>query len=225
MNTVHQMHQPPFLFYNPVEHSPHGHFSPHPNNIPENLPTQQYQQTYHFDPNPNQPHTVYHRPSLSGAHLYLQPKPLSSQPMVTPLASPRPVHQKHPSVYQLEGQHLSLDTACNAPDVFISPSTPPLSVTGSTTSSPPSTCGVVQTPVSSPFFPLGNLEGVKEGCEGEVKSEILAGGDWTRSCSPPLTPGTYTCQLLILVSGRIWNGFDEYIFHAADEFGLVTVLY
>ncbi len=36
---------------------------------------------------------------------------------------------------------------------------------------------------------LGNMEGVKEGCEGDVKSEILAGGDWTRCCSPPLTPG------------------------------------
>jgi len=30
--------------------------------------------------------------------------------------------------------------------------------------------------------------GVKQGCEGEVKSEILAGENWTRSGSPPLTP-------------------------------------
>lgn len=37
---------------------------------------------------------------------------------------------------------------------------------------------------------LDNIEGVKEGCEGDVQSEILAGGDWTRCCSPPLTPGT-----------------------------------
>ena len=38
---------------------------------------------------------------------------------------------------------------------------------------------------------LDNIEGVKEGCEGDVQSEILAGGDWTRCCSPPLTPGTF----------------------------------
>ena len=36
---------------------------------------------------------------------------------------------------------------------------------------------------------LDNIEGVKEGCEGDVQSEILAGGEWTRCCSPPLTPG------------------------------------
>ncbi|KAL8659723.1 MAG: hypothetical protein Q9226_000279 [Calogaya cf. arnoldii] len=35
---------------------------------------------------------------------------------------------------------------------------------------------------------MDNLEGVKEGCEGEVQSEILAGGDWTRCDSPTLTP-------------------------------------
>lgn len=35
---------------------------------------------------------------------------------------------------------------------------------------------------------LDNIEGVKEGCESDVQSEILAGGDW--SCrSPTLTPG------------------------------------
>lgn len=33
-----------------------------------------------------------------------------------------------------------------------------------------------------------NIEGVKEGCQSDVQSEILAGGDWTRCCSPPLTP-------------------------------------
>jgi hypothetical protein len=134
---------------------------------------------------------VYHRPSPSGAHLFLQPKPtFGSQPIMTPMASPRPVHQKPTFLYQLEGHHLSLNTACSAPDVYVSPSTPPLSVSGSNASSPPSTCGMIHTPASSPFYSVGNIEGVKEGCEGDVKSEILAGGDWTRSCSPPLTPGT-----------------------------------
>ena len=43
---------------------------------------------------------------------------------------------------------------------------------------------------------LDNIEGVKEGCEGDVQSEILAGGDWTRCCSPPLTPGTFSITSL-----------------------------
>ena len=196
MDPVHQLHpQPSFFYYNPdlrAENSPHGQFSPHPNIIQDNVQTQHYQQSsYQYDVTHNQSSMVYHRPSPSGAHLFLQPKPMPSSPSIlTPLASPRPIHQKQSFVYQLEGQHLSVDTACSAPDVYISPSTPPLSIAGSTASSPPSTCGIARTPISSPFLPLGNLEGVKEGCEGEVKSEILASGDWTGSCSPPLTPGT-----------------------------------
>ena len=35
------------------------------------------------------------------------------------------------------------------------------------------------------------MEGVKEGCHGEVKSEILAGGDFSRCDTPPLTPGKF----------------------------------
>ncbi|KAL8968203.1 MAG: hypothetical protein Q9183_002573 [Haloplaca sp. 2 TL-2023] len=68
------------------------------------------------------------------------------------------------------------------------PSTPPLSVSASTANSPPSTCGVLPTPVNGGCLTLDNLEGVKEGCVGEVQTEILAGGDWPRCGSPPLTP-------------------------------------
>jgi uncharacterized Zn-finger protein len=38
------------------------------------------------------------------------------------------------------------------------------------------------------FFGLEGFEGVKEGCEGEVQSENLAGGEWARCGSPPMTP-------------------------------------
>ena len=48
----------------------------------------------------------------------------------------------------------------------------------------------MQTPMSSTFFGVENIVGVKEGCEGDVQSEILAGRDWARCGSPPLTPGT-----------------------------------
>jgi 5-methylcytosine-specific restriction endonuclease McrA len=38
------------------------------------------------------------------------------------------------------------------------------------------------------FFSGEAIEGVKQGCEEDVFSEILAGGDWQRSASPPMTP-------------------------------------
>jgi len=41
------------------------------------------------------------------------------------------------------------------------------------------------------FFGLESFEGVKEGCQGEVQSENLAGGDWARCGSPPMTPGKF----------------------------------
>lgn len=71
----------------------------------------------------------------------------------------------------------------------LDPATPALSEARSGSSSPPSTCGVLPTPIMGSFFGSCMLEGVKEGCEGDVKNEILAGGDFTRACSPPLTPG------------------------------------
>ena len=133
---------------------------------------------------------VYGRPPSSGSPFYLQSKSsLPTQPIVTPMASPRPLQQKPAFLYQHDGLPLSVDTECGTPDVYVYPSTPPLSVSGSTISSPPSTCGILPTPTTGTFFTLENIEGVKEGCEGDVQSEILAGGDWTRSCSPPLTPG------------------------------------
>jgi hypothetical protein len=71
-------------------------------------------------------------------------------------------------------------------DMYYYPSTPPLS-SGSTTSSPAS-CDSLHTPLNTVFFGLEGFEGVKEGCEGDVQAENLAGGDWARCGSPPMTP-------------------------------------
>ncbi|KAI4206458.1 MAG: hypothetical protein LQ346_001084 [Caloplaca aetnensis] len=113
---------------------------------------------------------------------------MALQPHNTPLASPRPMYQRPTFPYHNEGQQLTLNTKCGTPDLWLSPSTPPLSVSASTVSSPPSACGVLPTPVCHDRLPLDNLQGVKEGCEGEVQTEILAGGDWARCGSPPMTP-------------------------------------
>ncbi|KAL8773200.1 MAG: hypothetical protein Q9209_001876 [Squamulea sp. 1 TL-2023] len=131
---------------------------------------------------------MYGRPSSSASAVYPPPKTaMALQTFNTSVASPRPLHQRPTFLYNNHGLP-SLDTECSTPDVFVYPSTPPLSVSASTVNSPPSTCGVLPTPVFGAQLPVENLEGVKEGCEGEVQSEILAGGDWTRCGSPPLTP-------------------------------------
>ena len=195
--------QSPFYYYNPetsTEHGQHGLFSTQPNTTPESVQGQQFQHImYHQGMMMHgQVQTMYPRPSSSDAPAYLPPKTnFPTQSMLTPLASPRPLHQKVAFLYQHDGPQLSLDTGCKTPDVYFYPSTPPLSVSGSTTSSPPSTCGILPTPVTGPLFALENIEGVKEGCEGEVQSEILAGGEWTRCCSPPLTPGMFGSTLSI----------------------------
>ena len=129
---------------------------------------------------------VYSQLSNLGQFPYIQQKP------VVATTSPRPVQQKPAFMCQYEGEQLSLDTECSKPDVCVYPSTPPLSFSSSAGSSP----GTLPTPTTGLFMGLDNIEGVKEGCEGDVQSEILAGGDWTRSCSPPLTPGKFPCATL-----------------------------
>lgn len=175
--------QPPFYYYNPEP----GHFSPLPHGAQDGMqvsPLQQQMMNEHA-------HVLYSRPRSSSVQGMLPLKNAAAVQSQTPLASPRPLAQRPAFLYQNDGQGLSLDTECNAPDLYIYPSTPPLSVPGSTASSPPSTCGVLPTPAIKNLYTFENLEGVKEGCESEVQSEILAGGDWTRCCSPPLTPGKH----------------------------------
>lgn len=191
--------QSPFFYYNPdphPEHRQHGHFSPHPSRVPNNYQLQHFpQQIYNQEVMMQAPsQMLYSRPSSSDSQFYVQPKrPFSMQSTVTPMASPRPLTQTSTFFSQHDGRHLSLNTDCDGSDVFFYPSTPPLSTSGSAISSPPSTCGVLPTPVYGLFFSLENIEGVKEGCESEVQSEILAGADFTRCGSPPLTPGM-SCQ-------------------------------
>ena len=110
--------------------------------------------------------------------------------MLTPAASPRPQHYKPTIMLQQEFHGLKpLDTECYG----YLPATPTLSASGSFSSvdSPPSTADVLPTPVNNVFFPRphAGFQAVKQGCEEEVFTEVLAGGDWTtRPGSPPMTP-------------------------------------
>lgn len=187
--------QSPFFYYKPEKISENRHnglFSPQPNTHAG------VSHVRYFQPQPydqemmmqGQPHMMYSQPSAFEAQDYLPSGPTYDvHPSMAMMASPQPMQQRAAFLYQPNGLPLTLDTECSTPDVHIYPSTPPLSVSGSSVSSPPSSCGLLPTPVTRPFFVLENIEGVKEGCVGDVQSEILAGGEWTRCCSPPLTPG------------------------------------
>lgn len=129
---------------------------------------------------------MYQRPSSAGIPVQYQHVPqYVPQPMLTPAASPRAHHK--PMLY-LQNEPLQLHTGYFPP-------TPTLSASGSFSSvdSPPSTCGILPTPVNGVFFPKpihpSGFQAVKQGCEEEVFTEVLAGGDWTtRPGSPPMTP-------------------------------------
>ncbi|KAJ5550403.1 transcriptional regulator family: C2H2 zinc finger [Penicillium sp. DV-2018c] len=110
---------------------------------------------------------------------------------LTPIASPQPSQMK-PSIIVQQGSPalMPLDTRFIGPDMYSFPSTPPLSASGSTISSPPSAHGALPTPVHDSFFTFDKVEGVKEGCETDVHQEILAHPEWARSDSPPMTPGS-----------------------------------
>lgn len=190
--------QPSFFYYTPDPHAEHRqHGSPPQQNdvFHDGLQMHHYQQqAYHYEMMIHGYPMMYPQLPSNGPQMFKSQKPMLA------MASPRPLLQKPAFLYQYEGQPLSVDTECSNPEMHAYPSTPPLSQSGSTVGSPPSTCGALPTPVTGAYMGLGNIEGVKEGCQGDVQSEILAGGDWTRSCSPPLTPGTWLQSICILVS-------------------------
>ncbi|KAJ5225493.1 hypothetical protein N7468_006718 [Penicillium chermesinum] len=107
---------------------------------------------------------------------------------MTPIASPQPSQMKAGLMVQQGSPSLMpLDTRFLSHDMYF-PSTPPLSASGSTISSPPSASGALHTPINDSFFAFEKVEGVKEGCETDVHTELLATQDWTRADSPPMTP-------------------------------------
>lgn len=168
-----QAMQSPFFYYNPDPQGEnntrqHGHFTPHPSG----------QSTF-------QPQNMFYQRPTSACSQLAYPQTSYANQMLTPVASPQPMYQKPTILIQPhESPFLHpLDT-----DYSFAPATPPLSSSGSTVSSPPSACDILPTPLFD-FFPSEAIEGVKQGCEGEVFSEILSAGHEWRSASPPMTPG------------------------------------
>ncbi|KAF2015898.1 hypothetical protein BU24DRAFT_462120 [Aaosphaeria arxii CBS 175.79] len=186
MHPSQAMGQSPFFYYNPdptgENARQHGHFTPH---HPHGKAAQNFQpQTPDaFCP----PNMLFNRPSSSNSHV-AYPHAVYANHMLTPVASPQPMYQKPTILIQEQNSPFLHPIDTDFTDMRFAPATPPLSSNGSNISSPPSTCDILPTPVNGAFFHGEGIEGVKQGCESEVFSEILAAGaDW-RSTSPPMTP-------------------------------------
>lgn len=187
--TTPPMGHAPFFYYNPDpanEHRPHGHFTPHPHGLPMAvLPSS----PEHLIPYQHHP-PMYHRPHSAGQqYAYHHAPAYVSRAMLTPAASPRPQYQKPPMYLPHDMGMVRLNTECQS----YFPATPTLSASSGSSNTPPSSSGLVPTPVSGVFFPAHahahhGFQAVKEGCEEEVFTEVLAAGDWTRPGSPPMTP-------------------------------------
>lgn len=190
-------HQPAFFYYNPdpsSDNRQHGHWTSHPQQ-PHGLPLATFPSTPTEYMAPQyQQQQMYQRPHSAGAHVQQpQAKPAYiSQAMLTPDASPRAMNQKPTILVQQDVPNLMpLNTDCHS----YYPATPALSASGSFSSidSPPSSINMLPTPMNNSAF-FGSQQyntgfhAVKEGCEEEVFSEVLAGGDWARPGSPPMTP-------------------------------------
>lgn len=182
------MNQSPFFYYNPepnTDNRQHGHFTPQPKQDGAQAHQLQQQWFHQHMMYYGQAPMMYPQLPSSGSSVHNQP--------VLAMSTPRPALQKPAFLYQYEGQQLALDTSCGTQGLPMYPPTPALSSSGSAASSPPSTCGILPTPTTGSCM---GLEGVKEGCHGDVSSEILAGGDFTRSGSPVLTPGMFRSSLI-----------------------------
>ncbi|KAK9583028.1 hypothetical protein V6Z92_007194 [Aspergillus fumigatus] len=182
--------QPSFAYYPTESQSRQQHFTSHPSEMQyygqvSSYPQQQAQQQHSM---PEQ-QPVYAAQPMLNMHQMATTNAFRGALSMTPIASPQPTHLKPTIIVQQDSPALMpLDTRFVSNDFYGFPSTPPLSTSGSTISSPPSSNGSLHTPINDCFFSFEKVEGVKEGCESDVHCELLANTDWSRSDSPPLTP-------------------------------------
>ncbi|KAJ5669183.1 C2H2 finger domain transcription factor sebA [Penicillium macrosclerotiorum] len=172
--------QSPF-YYPDTQQTSQGHYTSQPSNVP-------YYGQMQFSRGVEQP--IYSAQPVMNMHQMATTNAFRGATMnMTPIASPQPSQMK-PAIIVQQGSPalMPLDTRFISADLYAFPSTPPLSSSGSTISSPPSAHGTLHTPINDSFFAFEKVEGVKEGCETDVHTEILANPDWSRCDSPPMTP-------------------------------------
>jgi len=180
--------QPSFAYYTEATQQQQGHYTSQPSEVP-------YYGQMQYAHGEQQP--IYQAQSMMNMHQMATTNAFRGAAMsMTPIASPQPSQMK-PAIIVQQGSPalLPLDTRFIGTDMYGFPTTPPLSSSGSTISSPPSAHGSLHTPINDTFFSFEKVEGVKEGCQTDVHQEILANPQWARSDSPPMTPGTFECDV------------------------------
>lgn len=215
MHPAQAMGQSPFFYYNPdptgENARQHGHFTPHPSG--QSTQTFQPQNQDAFCP----PNMLFKRPSSANSQI----QTAYANHMLTPVASPQPMYTKPTILIQEQNSPYLHPIDTDFSDMRYAPATPPLSSSGSNISSPPSTCEFLPTPVNGAFFHGEGIEGVKQGCEEEVFSEILAAGADFRSTSPPMTPGKrYSIRFFLARRDRApsSSSYNKFIFVVDSEF-------
>ena len=194
--------QSPFYYYNPESDKArqhHQHMNQQQQQQQQQHQQQQQQQLqghfYHMQPQQNdyfsQPYTQSRPQSAHAApQMLYHPQPhYISQAMLTPVASPsRDMHQR-PTILVQHQQEMT----CMMPmdnDYKFGPATPTLSSTSSMSSdSPQQSYPMLPTPSGDMY--LTSFDGLKHSCDEEMFSDVLNGGDWAKSGSPPMTPGTH----------------------------------
>lgn len=169
--------QPQFAYY-PADSQPRTHYASHPSEMQyygQVPPFQQHVPEHHYAP-------------VMNMHQMATTNAFRGSMNMTSAASPQPSNLKASLAVQGSPALMPIDTRFVGNEYYAFPSTPALSTSGSSVSSPPSSTGALHTPMHENFFSLEKVEGVKEGCEGEVHTEILANVDWQRSASPAMAP-------------------------------------
>lgn len=183
MDTIYQVPVlgSPFFYYNPEtrsEERQYESFVPHP---------VMHQFQHGMQPMPCTP--VYTKPFPTEQAFNIPTFKHKIQAQYASLQSPRPQYMRPTILIQQDHAPRVILPSNNAEDMYPYPLTPPLSNQGSAISSPAES-DMVPTPTNQGTLRFDYFEGVKQGCEFGVQSEILA-GDFMPSGSPALTPGTF----------------------------------
>lgn len=183
-----QLQETPFLYWHPISRGDsrqQGQFTQSPRRAASVVPSQASQQ-----------------PSYSVMRAVTHPVPMHSNwaadvlpsegtGLSTPTASPRPMVQK-PTI--LINDELTRQPFFRAGDgaweTYTYPSTPTLSASGSTISSPPSSC-FSASGNDSTLFGDECFEDFKHACDVELKSVSLNVEGWGGNKSPSSTPSQY----------------------------------
>ena len=173
--------------------SPFYYYNPESDKVRQQQLQQQQSHFMHMQPQHNdyfsQPYTPTRPQSSHTAPqmVFHQQPQYISQAMLTPVSSPsRDIHQRPTILVQQELPYgmMHMDN-----EYRFGPATPTLSSTSSVSADSPQNASYPLLPTPGNDMYLASFDGLKHGCEEEMFNDVLNGGDWSKSASPPMTPG------------------------------------